>query len=126
MVFVDHVGCPKRQRVHEIGMVEHNGIRNFNQFSKNVATNCSPQRESSNAMRCQSYASRKFQSIGQFETNLVRNVADDDVVSNITTQDSIKNHNSAVFVPECNNDFESENETDSDYNPWNNSGNYVY
>jgi len=33
---------------------------------------------------------------------------------------------SQVVVPESNNDYESEDENDSDYNPWENSGNSMH
>jgi hypothetical protein len=40
MIYVDNAGCLKRKPVHETGMVQHDEIRSFDHFPKNVGATC--------------------------------------------------------------------------------------
>lgn len=91
-------------------MVDHDETRSSSHFPNSVGASCFAGENLSTSTQSHDYASNKVETVGQLE-------------SNMAIQDSTKEHISQVFLPESNNDFESEVETDYDYNPWENSGN---
>lgn len=99
-------------------MVDHDETRSSSHFPNSVGASCFAGENLSTSTQSHDYASNKVETVGQFETNLVQKTANDNVQSNMAIQDSTKEHICQVFLPESNNDFESEVETDSDYNPW--------
>jgi len=121
----DIAGGLKRKRSYEIGIAQHNEIRSSDHCPKNVDGSCSTEKALTTPIQSQHYTFNKFQTISQPQKNLVGNFRYHGELSKMVTQDSVKEPISQVFVPESNNDFESEDETDSDYSPWEISGNQM-